>query len=66
MELLSKKFQDGIRQIPECDWLDKSYEIEKKLNDDSPFNAAKCVGFFVSSCLCQIYIGEGTQPFTFL
>ncbi|MCP9264118.1 Abhydrolase domain-containing protein-2 [Dirofilaria immitis] len=29
MELLSKKFQDRIRQIPECDWLDKAYEMEK-------------------------------------
>lgn len=43
MELLSKQFQDGIREIPGCDWLDRSYEMEKKLNDNSPFSAAKCV-----------------------
>ncbi|KAK6105625.1 hypothetical protein QQG55_20975 [Brugia pahangi] len=42
MELLSKQFQDGIREIPGCDWLDRSYEMEKKLNDNSPFSAAKC------------------------
>lgn len=46
MELLSKRFQDGIRRIPECDWLDRAYEMGKKLDDDSPFNAAKCVGLF--------------------
>ncbi|VDN07927.1 unnamed protein product, partial [Thelazia callipaeda] len=40
MELQTKKFRDGIRQIPKCDWLDKAYEYQKNL-DSSPFSAAK-------------------------
>lgn len=40
-ELLSRKFQTAIREIPQCDWIERAYEMDKKSKDDSPFSLAK-------------------------
>uniref|UniRef100_A0A9J2P7A9 AB hydrolase-1 domain-containing protein n=2 Tax=Ascaris TaxID=6251 RepID=A0A9J2P7A9_ASCLU len=41
MEFRSKKFQSAINQIPQCDWIERAHEMEKRLGRDCAFGMAK-------------------------
>lgn len=40
-ELMSRDFQNAIRKIPDCDWIDRAYEMERKNCERSSFGLAK-------------------------
>uniref|UniRef100_A0A914RL74 Uncharacterized protein n=1 Tax=Parascaris equorum TaxID=6256 RepID=A0A914RL74_PAREQ len=50
MEFQSKKFQSAINQIPQCDWIERAHEMEKRLGRDCAFSVAKQV----HNCLSKI------------
>lgn len=48
MEFRSKKFQSAINQIPQCDWIERAHEMEKRLGRDCAFGMAKQVQNYLS------------------
>ena len=63
-EFMSQDFQNAIRKIPECDWVDQAYELDRKNGETSVFGPAKQVGglneisFFslaIQGNVCKIY-----------
>lgn len=47
MEFKSKEFQSAIRQIPQCDWIERAYEMEKRSGCNAEFGVSKKVHSYV-------------------